>query len=373
MPHVAEGTLRRLVDDERAVADADIAHVAGCQRCRAREARAAGDASLAARLLVRPQPVPNVDAAWRRLQVSANDGPAVRLAHRALRPGLPFAWTRVPSRAGLASGSLLLGVAAASVLIAVLGPAGPAPAPPSAAGFETLVDTFGIGNAAVLGGFGTLSGTLRLPFGTLRWSADGRPRTVSSLAAAEAITGVRMPGIATLPAGVGGQMAVLVEPRVSATIAFDSAAGRGLEGRSLTVTAGPAVIVEYGGSGGNANLLGRLPVLATVAMPRPTVSSIATTPGVDRLTAFVLSRPEVPGGLAEVLRLAENTPAVLPVSLPAGVGVSQVDVGGSPGVLLAADGGVASGVIWEDRSGEVHAAIGLLDQKDILNVANQLG
>jgi len=30
-------------------------------------------------------------------------------------------------------------------------------------------------------------------------------------------------------------------------------------------------------------------------------------------------------------------------------------------------------VIWEDRGGTVLAAVGLLDRKDILDVANQLG
>ena len=33
----------------------------------------------------------------------------------------------------------------------------------------------------------------------------------------------------------------------------------------------------------------------------------------------------------------------------------------------------ASGVIWEGRDGLVQAAAGLLDSKDILNVASQLG
>ncbi len=53
--------------------------------------------------------------------------------------------------------------------------------------------------------------------------------------------------------------------------------------------------------------------------------------------------------------------------------MSQVDVNGSPGILVSEASGAASGVIWQDRAGIVRVALGLLDQEDVLSVANQLG
>jgi hypothetical protein len=50
-----------------------------------------------------------------------------------------------------------------------------------------------------------------------------------------------------------------------------------------------------------------------------------------------------------------------------------VRVAGWPGVLLADSSNVAAVVVWEDGRGMLHAVAGILDQEDVLNVANQLG
>jgi hypothetical protein len=239
---------------------------------------------------------------------------------------------------------------------------------------QAVVDTFGVGGAGLPGGFDSLAGSRKLGFADLRWSTAGKPRQVASIADAERITGMSVRGVpASLPAGVGAPSSILVEPQLTATITFGPAAGRPLAGTSLTVSAGPAVLVEYGGQIGDASALAGLPVLATIAMERPTLSSSTSSASVARLSAFLLSRTNVPDGLAQVIRLAGNGGTVLPVPLPAGAGVSQVDVDGSPGLLVTDGAGDAAGILWEGRNGMIQAALGLLDQEDILNVANQLG
>jgi hypothetical protein len=61
------------------------------------------------------------------------------------------------------------------------------------------------------------------------------------------------------------------------------------------------------------------------------------------------------------------------VPVPTGMSVRQLTIGGAPAVLIADPSGVAAGVIWESRDGLVHAVGGLLDSKDVLSVARQIG
>ena len=58
--------------------------------------------------------------------------------------------------------------------------------------------------------------------------------------------------------------------------------------------------------------------------------------------------------------------------VPPGASVRSVQVAGRPGVLLADASNAAAGVIWEDGRGMLHVVAGILDSRDVLNVANQL-
>jgi hypothetical protein len=370
--HVPETKLRRLVDEPWAVADTDADHVANCVRCGLRRQQIRQDAATATALLSRPQSVPDLDGAWSRLQTAPRA--LAPVAPRSRRPRVQGRWRwrlvaiPVPSARVLATVAVVVAAAAgATALTTALSPTRRAPVPASSAGIQALADVVGIdGGSGVLGGFDTSSGSLRLPFGVLQWSSAGTTRRVASIAAAEKATGLDLPTPASLPAGVGKPTTLLVQPQVTATIRFDTAAGA-LAGRSLTVTAGPAVLVEYGASTGAVGL----PTLATFAMGRPLVSSKDSKAA--QLEAYVLSRPDVPAGLAQEIRLLGDIGTVLPVPTPPGANVTQVDVSGSPGILITDASVGASGVIWEDHDGGVHAAVGLLDRTDILNVADQLG
>lgn len=370
MRHVPEGKLRRLVDEPFAVADSDTAHVVRCDRCRARRERIAREATTAIALVSRPQPVPDIDGAWRRLQGSlADQAPSenVRLRRPVRRHwrliGLP-----VPSTAVLAALAVVVaGAATATALTTVFAPTRVAPVKVSSTDFQAIADVVGIGGSGVLGGFGAPSGSLRLAFGVVRWTSSGSAYRAGSIAAAEKATHLDLRLPTALPAGVGPPTSILVQPQVSATISFSAAAGPSLDGTSLTVAAGPAVLVEYGSSTASLGL----PTLATFAIERPTADSTAATSA--QLEAFVLSRPGLPAGLAQEIRLIGDLGTTLPLPTPSGADVTQVDVAGLPGILVTDGSGAASGVIWADRGGVVRAALGLLDQEDLLDVANQLG
>jgi len=92
------------------------------------------------------------------------------------------------------------------------------------------------------------------------------------------------------------------------------------------------------------------------------------------MEAFLLAQPGLPAGLRQELHLLGGV-ASLDESSATGAGAhfSKVEVAGEPAVLVTDGSGIASGVVWQDGKGLVHAAAGLLDQKDILDVADQLG
>ena len=373
MRHTSEGRVRRLIDEPMAVPDADADHVLRCPSCDACRKQFEQDAALATALLGRPQPVPDIDNAWMRLQ-AAQAIPVTPPRSITRRVRMPAHWSwrlvvvPVPSATVIATAAVVLaGAVGATLLTTVFAPKGASPVTTSSAGIQALADVAGIdGGSGILGGFDRSSGSLSLPFGLLRWHSTGTARPVTSIAMAERETGLDLAMPAALPAGVGSPATLLVQPAVTATIQFGASAAT-LAGRSLTITAGPAVLVEYGASTTGFGL----PTLATFAMARPAVSSADAKAA--QLEAYVLSRPGLPVGLAQEIRLLGGVGTVVPLPVPQGASATQVDVHGSAGVLVADSSIGASGVIWDDPSGVVHAAVGLLDQKDILGVANQLG
>jgi hypothetical protein len=370
MRHVSDGVLRRLLDEPLAVADAARHHLAACGRCRASSGEIAENAARAFRALSVPQLATDSGLAWTQLQQRLAGPPENRIA--TFRP------PRLPSRrvvnasigtgAAVAAGVLVAGVAAAATLTTVFAPTKVASVPVSRSDLRAVSSILDLGTSQVTGDAAPATGSQQLPFGTLRWNSAGPARHAASLARARAITQLPYAPPKTLPAGVGSVRAIIVQPAVTATVRFSRSAGPAVGGGSLVVTGGPAMLVQYRNvAGGGA----RVPTLAILTMRRPVVSSTGTT--TSQLEAFLLSRPGVPAGLAREIRLLGNLRTVLPVPVPAGVAEGHVRIGGSPGILVSDSSGAVSGVIWESRGGIVHAVAGLLDKKDVLNVARQLG
>ena len=370
MRHISEGVLRRLDDEPVAVPDRVIEHLAGCGRCSARRAQIAHDAERAAQLFSAPQLVPDMDIAWARLQRELESRPAdgadrrrppARVRPRRLR------FPMVSLRTGLvigAVGVVVAGTAAAATLTTIFAPTHVAPVSLSQSDLQAIAAFTGLGDSQSLGGFSTPNGSSTLRFGTVTWSSGtAHPAPSIAQAAAEAGFPVSLP--VRLPAGVGAVQQFIVQPRVKATVTFNSTAA-GLAGSSVTVDAGPAVFAQYGGAGGSG-----VPALAVATMRRPTAQSAGAS--LSQIEAFLLDRPGIPPQLAEEIRLLGDLRTTLPVPVPAGASVRSVQIGGWPGVLLADSSNAAAGVVWEDGHGLLHVVAGILDSQDVLNVANQLG
>ena len=370
MRHVPDGVLRRLDDEPLAVPDRVTDHVAGCERCSTRRGQIAEDTERAAQLLSTPRPTPDLDLAWASFQRGLDRGPQQRDGRGRTarpvprrRPGFPT----VSLRAALiivAIGIVVAGTAAAATLTTIFSPTHVAPVSLNERDLQAISNVIGLGNGRALGGFSAPAGSTTLRFGTLKWTSPPvQPPTTLAQATAEA--GFPVPLPAHLPAGVGAVQQISVQPRVSATLTFNSAAGS-LDGSSLTLDAGPVVVAQYGGTNGT-----EMPTLAVATMPRPT--GVSTGASLTQIEAFLLGQPGIPPALAEEVRLLGDLKTTLPVPVPSGAAVRSVQVAGWPGVLLADSSGAASAVVWEDGRGMLHVVAGILDTHDVLNVAGQLG
>jgi hypothetical protein len=372
MHHVPSPVLRRLEDEPLAVPDLARRHVDGCGRCQAQSTEIAADAALAARVLAAPSQIADIDMEWILLQDRlSRPGAAQRPAVRRSRP-VPRRLVHISAGAGTAvvAGVLTVGAAAAAVLTTVYSPTQVAPVRVSANDLRAIENITGIGR---LPSNLQPSGSMRLSFGELSWSTAGRPQQVSSLASASAMTHLAFSTPATLPSGVGAISRVEVQPRVTATVRFSQSAGPAVAGSTLEITAGPAIAVQYGGTSGRGNVT----TLAIVAARRPVASmkgeGEAGGATASQLETFVLSRPGLPAGLAQEIRLLGNPNAILPVPVPSGLWEEKVQIGGAPAVVVTDPNGFASGVIWESRDGIVHAVGGLLDKQDVFSVAREIG
>src|ERR1019366_4233806 len=99
--------------------------------------------------------------------------------------GLP-----VPSTAVLgACAVLVVAAGAAAVFTTISTPARVAPVQAVSTDFQAIADAAGLEGSGVIGGFPTPSGSLRLPFGLVRWTSAGRAHSVASIAVADAATG----------------------------------------------------------------------------------------------------------------------------------------------------------------------------------------
>jgi hypothetical protein len=368
--HISDGVLRRLDDEPLAVPDRVTDHLASCERCSVRRTQIAQDTELAAQAFSAPQLVPGMDIAWARLRRELEsrqaDGSLSRRQPTRVRPRRAW-FPRVSLRAGLAIGAIAVvvaGTAAAATLTTIFAPTHVAPLTLSESDLRAIAAITGLGESQALGGFPSPSGSSTLRFGTITWSSGiAHPASSPAQAAAEAGLPVSLP--VHLPAGVGGLQQLVVQPRGSATVTFNSKAAS-LAGRSVTVDAGPAVFAQYAAASGTG-----VPTLAVATMRRPTAQS--TGASLSQIEGFLLGQPGIPPGLAEEIRLLGDLRTTLPVPVPPGASVRSVHISGRPGILLADSSNAAAGVVWEDGRGLLHVVVGILDSHDVLNVANQLG
>ena len=366
MRHVPSPVLRRLVDEPLAVPDRDRRHLTGCDHCQAESSKVAANAAVASRLLAAPPDVADVDLEWIMLQERLREpgAPGRPVVHVPRR--MPRRLVTLGTGTAVAAGVIALGVGAAAALHSIYAPTHVAPVTISPADLAAVENIAGLSGSQLSGNLPP-SGSRQLAFGELSWTSAGAPRQVSSIARASALTRLAFSAPATLPAGVGPAGNIAVAPQVTATVRFNASAGPAIGGSTLEVTAGPAIVVQYGSRTGQDGLT----TLVVAVMARPVASSTGAT--ASQLEAFLLSRPGLPHGLAQELRMLGSPGTTLPVPVPPGVSAQQLKINGAPAVLVTVPSRVASGVVWESRDGVVHGVGGLLDSGDVLGVARQIG
>ena len=368
MRHVSDGVLRRLQEEPYAVPDAAARHLEACGRCRAGSGQIAEDAALASRLLAASPVAVDTDAAWAQLRRQLELKPSARRPSVRV-PRFPRPLVNVPAATAVGVAALLAagGVAAAATLTTVFSPTKVAPVQVSAGDLRAISNVLGLGTGSGPGRLPTGGSSQQLRFGALHWSSSGKPGRVASVSQAEARSHLAFTSPSRLPAGVGAPTAVLVQPQATATISFSKSIAAPVGGTSLAVTAGPAMMVVYGGQlAGN-----KVPTLGILTMRRPVATSAGAT--TSELENYLLGRPGIPSDLARQVRLLGHPGSVLPIPVPPGATSAHLRIHGSPAVLLSVASGAASAVIWESHDGTVHAVAGLLDSQDILNVARQIG
>jgi hypothetical protein len=107
-------------------------------------------------------------------------------------------------------------------------------------------------------------------------------------------------------------------------------------------------------------------------MARPIVTATGATIG--DLENLLLRQAGAPAHLGVALRIIDNlASSTLPVPVPSGIASSSTTVHGSPAVVLSDQGKTIAAVVWENAQNRVNLVAGLLDEQDVVNVANQIG
>lgn len=365
MAHLSEGTLRRKFDDEDALTDSDIRHYSACAECQSRYAELAEDARAVAVVLAVPELNVDVASALNRVRSAPEAQPRFGIRLPIVRPASR------PIMGGLAAAALIVALVVTGVAQDALNffhPTSVQPVTVSVADLQSL---------------SSLS-----DYGIFAWTTKPQPQLVTSSAEAATVSGLHVPVVSTLPAGVSTTVSYAAMPRAVGVFTFDAAkaaaaaakAGKalpkmpsGMDGSKLTVTVGPAVVVIYGnlnaGAAADATQMS-LPQLVIGAATAPVVTSSGVT--AQELEDYLLSQPGVSPKLAAAIKAIKDPTTTLPIPIPVEYATSTpVRVQGVDGVALGDNTGIGAAVIWI-KSDTVYGVAGTLKQSAILDVANNL-
>ena len=241
-------------------------------------------------------------------------------------------------------------------------------------------------------------------YGSMTQSAHPTAQSVASAADAAAAAGLVVRTPASLPVSVPTDVTYAVLSHGTASFTFSAAkaqaaadaAGKtlptmpaGLDGSTLQVTIGPAVVATYGGdmgsviggakaghtgngqeSEGGAPGGGTLPNLVVAEAAQPHVSS--TGASVKEIEDYLLAQPGVSPQLASQIKAIGGPSTTLPIPIPVDRATAQtVQVQGVSGLAVGDNTGLGSGVIWE-KDGVVYGVAGALPESQILAIANSL-
>ena len=374
MGHLADGALRRLIDEPLAANEADRQHLEGCAGCRARSERLASEAGLAATLLAVPGFEPDTTGALARIhnlagaQLAAASAPRRAWAHwtwSAPRYGRPLALVVALAVVGASF------VAAKPSVLTIFNPN---------QGVKTV--TVAQPSEGDVAGLPDLS-----KYGTSKVIEKGTTQTVLTAAEAKQLSGLTPPAA---PADFAGKtVTYTVVGRSVVSFTFNAALARqaaaaagkpapvfpaGIDGTTLTITGGPAV-AEVFGTIDKSTSLSNLPLVEGVATP-PVVTSNGVSAA--ELESFLIQQPGIAGNASLIAQIkAIGDPLAsgnLVIPIPAGLATSSPETlrGGVSGVLIADNTGTVKAVVWE-RNGLVYAVGGHFDEGQLVGFANGIG
>jgi hypothetical protein len=351
-----------VVDDPDAITAPDREHFAGCPDCRTRFDRMSADAESAANLLAVPAASFDAGAAYQRLEAAT---PAARPRFGFRLPILKASSQRMVLVAASVLAMAAI-VTASANFSQIFAPTKVTPVPVTVAELESLPD---------------LS-----TYGTIAWSHQPEPAIVPDAATAAKIAGFAPPKVGNLPAGVSTNVTYGAMPQAVGTFTFSAAKAEaaaraqgktlppmpaGMDGSTLTLTMGPAIVVIYGemGAGDNSSNQIHLPDLIVAQSKTPSVTSSGVT--VKQLEDYLLAQPGISAQLAADIRAIGDPTTTLPIPVPVQYATSsKVTVQGVDGVALGDNTGVGAAVIWIKN--DVFFVGGSLKQDQILSIANSL-
>jgi hypothetical protein len=218
-------------------------------------------------------------------------------------------------------------------------------------------------------------------FGTLTWSNQPQPHQTATLAEASAETGLPAFSV-TVPSSITTAPKYGAMTRTTATFVFDASKARAsaaavgrtappmpakLDGSTLVLAGGPAIIVTYGAESTTTQSTPGSVLVVGIAKA-PTVSSDGAS--VSEIQAYLLSQPGISPALAAQIRAMGDPASTLPIPVPVGQATAtNVSVHGTNGLLLGDSTGLGSGVIWQ-QGGLVYGVGGTLTQAQVIAVAN---
>ncbi|HEX2179143.1 MAG TPA: hypothetical protein VHL54_06450 [Actinomycetota bacterium] len=382
MKHISEGGLRRMLDQPQTFPPEQRAHLESCERCRDLAAVIVADAGRAAQLVEGTGKISvDLQAALEALRAkgvgplsASTKAPARRLgvlrSGRALRPLLGVALVAV-------MGLTLVGTGVAGNLIKIFEPDQVVAVPVDLETLNSLPDLTRYGNLAL--------------------TQEPEAATAASLAEAAERTGLDLLAPANPPTGVGAER-IRVLTTGTASFTFDAAKATSesgeplpalpaaIDGSSLFLQAGPAVIQVFGGAipgegdpavtgdapseGDLTGLLSSLPDLMIVQMKAPVLSS--NGPSVADYRDALLALPNLSPTLKAQIEGIGDPSSTLPLPIPVDFASSEeVDVNGVTGLVVGDNTGVGSGVVWQS-GGMVRAVGGTMTQDQVLQVARSM-
>ena len=365
MTHLADGTLRRLIDEPNAISDRERTHLASCAVCGARREAVAADARMAATLLDVPDVRTDATLALRRFHASPG-APTFRMPVMLRAPR----WVAAAA-AVVVVAFALTSTGLADSFIKIFEPKQFVPVAINQSDLRAVPD---------LSAYGTM--TWSGP-GAAQWQKGGAALKTTDVSAARAKSGLVVPTPASLPSSVDrASVEYRVLDSARATFTFDAAKAReaaaqrnatpppmpaNIDGSSLAVDIGPLVMEVYKVNGTSS---GDMSGLVIVDAKAPTVSS--TGPSVRDFEDYLLAQPGISPTVAAQIRALGDPQTTVPVPVPVDLATARpVTVRGQSGLVLGDSTAIFSVVFWREGDA-VRAVGGPFSDTEVLAIANSL-